>query len=153
RSYQALLTSPLVLAWPAQRRDLFGTYLETHAVDIKAQDARGVLQHCAHHPPRASRELVNRVDPWSAEFRQIALQSRRLRFGDVACSWTGLRAAMKRSRADWDAQLARFTIDWCLVDLARLRGVTCPDTALRAYEARWIREQGAEDLAMSLRLR
>lgn len=153
RSHRALLTCPLVLAWPAQRRDAFRTHLESHAVDVKAEDARSVLAYCARHPPRASRALVNRVDPWSAEFRQVALTSRRLTFGDAPIAWTDLRNAMRRSRADWSMQLARFKIDWCLSDLARVQGVTCPDAAYRAYAARWNREQGALDLATALRLR
>ncbi|HEY0991597.1 MAG TPA: TfuA-like protein [Kofleriaceae bacterium] len=153
RSHRALLTCPLVLAWPAERRDAFSAYLDGHAVDVKAQDARLVLEHCAHHPPRASRDLVNRVDPWSAEFRQVALKARRLTFGDASIGWTDLRNAMKRSRADWGARLARFKIDWCLADLARLRGATCPDDAYRAYVTRWTREQDGHDLATALRLR
>jgi hypothetical protein len=153
RSHRALSACPVVLAWPAQRRDAFMTYLQTHAVDVKARDARCVLEHCARHPLCASRDLVNRVDPWSAEFRQVALQSRRLTLGVTSIAWTVLRNTLKRSRADWGVELARFKIDWCLSDLARLRGVACPDAAYTAYAARWTREQGGRDLATALRLR
>jgi hypothetical protein len=131
RSYRALLASPLVQSWPAARRDALERFLERGAIDIKAEDARSVLMHCARHPgPVARRGPL--ADPFAEEFASTALQFRVLRDGPRSIAWTDLRERLRR-RTSWRVRLDRATTHVCIEDLATRQGVRCPDAVVEAF--------------------
>lgn len=144
RSYRGLLHCPVVQAWPEARRAELAAYLARHAVDVKADDASGVLALCARTPIRPGAREPS-VDPWSEEFRHVALVHRALVHRDRTLPWTELGSALRRRRAQWSRALARATVAWCLVDLARLRGIACPEAVVQRFSRDWLRARRVRD--------
>jgi hypothetical protein len=153
RSYRAVAHCPVVQAWPEERRARIAAFLASRAVDVKADDARGVLAFCARTPARAgdgdvgdrrSPVLPGGVDPWSAEFRHVALGYRALG-GRRAVPWAAARRAVCGPPARWHRALVRATVAWCVLDLARLRGVACPDAEVARFAAGWRRAARVRD--------
>jgi hypothetical protein len=148
RSYRALLGGPIVQAWPAARRSAFSAYVASHAVDVKADDARGLLALCARTPARGDRDTGDRrVDPWAAEFRYVSLRYRRIGERGRTAPWTSVQRALRRPGPRWSRAMARATIAWCLADLARLRGIACPTAVADDFASRWHRAHRVADPA------
>lgn len=147
RSYRAVAQCAVVQAWPEERRARLAAFLASRAVDVKADDARGVLAFCARTPVRAgdgAGDPHRRVDPWSAEFRHIAIGYRALG-GRRAVRWAAARRAVCGPPARWHRALVRATVAWCVLDLARRRGVVCPDAELARFAAGWRRAARVRD--------
>jgi hypothetical protein len=153
RSYRGVLACPIVQAWSQDRRDGFKAYLATNAIDVKAEDSRRVLDHCARTPIAATPPRVERADPWSLEFRRVALEFRTLADGDRTMAWADLRGGLRRARARWAAACAGVVTRWCVADLARRRAVACTAAEVQAFSARWASEHRVDDVVAWARAR
>ena len=162
RSQRAVLSSRVVEAWPAARRDRFAAYLAGCAIDIKAEDSRRVLAMCARTPIGAVRPHDGRgetagdrrrVDPWSQEFRRVALEFRTLEHGGRTLAWRDLRAGLRGRPGSWSAACAAVVTRWCIADLARRRAVAWPPAVAPDLTMRWAREHGVGDAAAWARAR
>jgi len=136
RSYRALLATPGVQRWPAERIRALEDYLRRAAVDLKASDAASVLAHCGRRARLAKAPPRQAVDLWADEFARPRLQARVV--GDAGCTiaWPQLADAASRSPS-WPAARRRALVRWFLVDWARLHGVVCPEAFARSFEAGW----------------
>lgn len=151
RSYRRLLEFPLVQAWPPARRDGLAAYLAARAVDVKAADCRRVLAHCKDTPASASvsaeaTDASELRDPWRAEFRRVVLGFRKIADGGASIPWSAMLRGLSALGTRWDVARAAAITSWCLADLARRRGLDCPQSVRRAFADRWASEHAAGDL-------
>jgi len=136
RSYRALLASPAVQRWPAERIRALEDYLRRAAVDLKASDAASVLAHCGRRARVDARPPRQAVDLWAEEFARPRFHARVVGDAGRTIAWSQLADAASRSPS-WPAAWRRVLVHWFLVDWARLHGVTCPEAFARSFEAGW----------------
>ncbi len=136
RSYRALLASPGVQRWPAERVRALEDYVRRAPVDLKASDAASVLAHCGRRTRLAAPRPRPAVDLWADEFARPRLHARVLGDAGRMITWPELADAAPRSPS-WPAACRRVLVRWFLVDWARLHGVVCPEAFARAFEASW----------------
>lgn len=136
RSYRALLASPGIQRWPADRIGALEDYFRRAAVDLKASDAASVLAHCGRRARQAVPPPRQAVDLWADEFARPRFHARMLGDAGRTIAWSDLADAASRSPS-WPAARWRVLVRWFLVDWARLHGVVCPEAFARSFEAGW----------------
>ncbi|MDY7230452.1 TfuA-like protein [Hyalangium rubrum] len=145
RSYRRLLECPLLRDWPKPRVAEWKQYLRENAVDLKSRDASGVLRHCAQRERVGRSGSSDRVDLWREEFQRVSLGFRQLGSGTTPVAGHTLFRAARQSQELWDATSQRVLRQWFILDWARQRELTCPETSVRAFESHWARANDVVD--------
>lgn len=152
RAYRALLASPGIQRWPAERIGAVEDYLRRAAVNLKASDAASVLAYCGRRARPGVPPARQAVDLWADEFARPRLHARVIEDAGRTISWPQLADAATRSPS-WPAAYRRVLVRWFLVDWARLHGVVCPEAFARALEADWCAVHGVDEMGAWARAR
>lgn len=146
RSYKALIECPLVESWTPERRSDFQSYISSSSINLKAQDARGVLEYCAQTPIVSKRGQSIPRDIWSPEFRSHSLRFRYVSCDGEMVSWTDLKERLGREPGRLAIARNRVITRWFLVDWGRIRGLCCPRAYVESFSSQWTRSNDAVDV-------
>lgn len=151
RSYQKLLGSPVVRRWPEHDQAAIHDYLLHKAVNLKAEDAIGVLRYAARMPgaPVAATYDVGQSlqDLWQLDRLRLTgfAGGQDIVTGDAVLEEArkdpGLLASMRTTLSK-----RCFLLDW-----ARHNGIRCPEEMVDAYVARWEKRHKIDDTGDWLR--
>ncbi len=151
RSYQKLLSSPVVNRWPEDDRAMIRDYFLTRGVNLKMEDAIGVLRQVA----QMKRSCVSRsTDPGRSQ--KDLWQVDRSRMGgfvgteDILTGETVLQEV--RKNPELVASIWRTLSQRCfLLEWATQNNISLPDKSLNEYIERWEAYQGIDDNGNALR--
>ncbi|MBC7909920.1 MAG: hypothetical protein H7Y30_05440 [Pyrinomonadaceae bacterium] len=145
RSYSQLLNSPVAQSWPRAQLARLERYFLKKSVDLKRDDAIGVLRHCAGTGKRRGGRMANGLqrssrvrDTWGWGYARLLLSGF---FGPrgVVTGEQVLNEAYK------DSALMRpmrplLSKRYFLSAWARQNGVTCPEEFLNSFIRQWAEE-------------
>ncbi|APR75901.1 Hypothetical protein A7982_01248 [Minicystis rosea] len=124
-------------------------YIASHRVDVKRQDAIGVLERCASAPRTIGRTPV-------AYDKALAFVSARLAYRSFptargAVSGDELLRILSSRPERWAGLREEIVTRWFLLHWARARGIACPAEVVARFVGRWENEHGVTDRRAFLR--
>lgn len=153
RSYDALLDSPLVRAWPTDKRDVLARYFYTHRVDLKRQDAISALRYCQQQSITPQRALPSCLHPSVARMKWELVPALYGQLLTPQGRVTGdeLLQSMRMDEEQVSALRETLSRRCFLLEWARQNAIACPDAHLSAFTQQWERDHGVDSQGNWLR--
>jgi hypothetical protein len=152
RSYAALLESPVAQGLSDDARQRLRSYLGSHRVDIKREDALAALRLVADGAPAGGVTPPRRRE---RTLYQIANNERMLRRRVQLGGWSGDAFALHDTLAPAVRQrmIHALVARWYLVHWAEQRDVHCPAEVREEFQRAFLERAGVSDLSGWLRSR